>query len=94
MSDTFEYPYDFADHIYRDDLKKTENLRDFVSAVVPDIARGLVFERAELLDREFLLDDWRRRESDLLFRIPYRDDGIELETRTVHGAINATNCCA
>jgi len=21
-------------------------------------------------------------------------DGIELETRTVHGAINATNCCA
>ena len=40
MSDTFEYPYDFADHIYRDDLKKTENLRDFVSELFPTSHEG------------------------------------------------------
>ncbi len=80
MSDELKYPRDFADHIYRESLKKPENLRDLVSDVLPEIARGLDFERAELLDREFLLDDWRRRESDLLFRIPYRDGDTESKT--------------
>ncbi len=80
MSDELEYPRDFADRIDRESLKNPDNLRDLVSAVLPEIARGLVFERAELLDREFPLDDWRRRESDLLFRIPYRDGDVELET--------------
>jgi len=51
-----------------------------VSAVLPEIASGFVFQRAELLDREFPLDDWRRRESDLLFRVPFRDGDTELET--------------
>jgi hypothetical protein len=80
MLDDFEYPREFADRIYRESLKKQENLRDLVSAVLPEIASGFVFERAELLDREFPLDDWRRRESDLLFRIPYCDGEAESET--------------
>ena len=80
MSDEFEYPRDFADHISRESLKNLENLRDLVSAALPEIAGGFVFERAELLDREFSLEDWRRRESDLLFRIPFRDGDTELET--------------
>ena len=80
MSERTKYPRDFADHIYRESLKNLENLRDFVSAALPEIASGFVFERAELLDREFLLDDFRRRESDLLFRIPFRDGDTELET--------------
>ena len=79
MSDELNYPRDFADHIYRESLKKPENLCDLVSDVLPEIALGLDFERAELLDREFLLDDWRQRESDLLFRIPYRDGDTVLE---------------
>src|SRR5207248_7725910 len=29
-------------------------------------------DRARFLDREFPLDDWRRREADLPFEIPYR----------------------
>ena len=79
MSDELEYPRNFADRIYRESLKNPDNLRDLVSTVLPELARGLVFERAELLDREFPLDDWRRRESDLLFRIPYRDGDTVLE---------------
>ena len=50
MSEDFEYPRDFADRIYRESLKKPENLRDLVSAVLPDFSGGLVFDRAELLD--------------------------------------------
>lgn len=80
MSDVFEYPREFADRIYRASLKQPENLRDLVREVLPDIADRFVFERAEFLDREFLLDDFRRRESDLLFRIPFRDGDTELET--------------
>src|SRR5207244_4051814 len=80
MSEEIEYPRDFADRIYRESLKKPENLRDLVSVVLPEIAGGFVFERAELVDREFPLDDWRRRESDLLFRVPFRDGDTELET--------------
>src|SRR5207244_13220953 len=80
MSEEIEYPRDFADRIYRESLKKPENLRDLVSVVLPEIAGGFVFERAELVDREFPLDGWRRRESDLLFRVPFRDGDTELET--------------
>ena len=56
MSEEIEYSRDFADRIYRESLKKPENLRDLVSAVLPEIAGGFVFERAELLDREFPWD--------------------------------------
>ena len=80
MSNETEYPRDFADRIYRESLKNPENLRDLISAALPDIATGFQFDRAELLDREFPLEDWRRRESDLLFRIPFRDGSDELET--------------
>ena len=50
MSEEIEYPRDFADRIYRESLKNPENLRDLVSAVLPDISSGFVFDRAELLD--------------------------------------------
>lgn len=80
MPEEPKYPRDFADSIYRESLKQPENLRDLVRAVLPDIADRFAFDRAELLDREFPLDDWRRRESDLLFRIPFRDVDFELET--------------
>src|SRR5258708_3860394 len=64
--------HDFPDRAIRQALQQPGNLRDLLNAVVPDLAPGFDCERAELLDREFPLDDWRRRESDLLFRIPYR----------------------
>ncbi len=75
-----EFPRDFADVICRDALKRPANLRDFVSAALPDLASHLDFDRAKLIDNEFPLDDWRRRESDLMFLIPYRDGDVETET--------------
>jgi hypothetical protein len=69
--------HDFPDRAMRESLRHPDNLRELVEAVAPDLASGFDFARAELLDREFPLDDWRRRESDLLFRVPYRRQGSD-----------------
>jgi hypothetical protein len=64
--------HDFPDRAIREALQQPGNLRDLLEVVVPDLAPAFDCRRAELLDRQFLLDDWRRRESDLLFRIPFQ----------------------
>jgi Putative transposase, YhgA-like len=63
---------DFPDRAIRRLLSDPHNLRDLIADVAGELADALDFERTEPLDREFLLEDWRRRESDLLFRVPYR----------------------
>jgi hypothetical protein len=64
--------HDFPDRALRQSLQQPANLRAFLRQAVPDLADGFVYEQARLLDREFPLDDWRRRASDLVFEIPYR----------------------
>jgi hypothetical protein len=63
---------DLADHLIRDSLQFPENLRGLLEAAVPELAGGFQYDQARLLDREFVLDDWRRREADLPFEIPYK----------------------
>jgi hypothetical protein len=63
---------DLPDRILRDSLQHPDNLRALVEAVVPDLAPGFDFSRLNPLEREFPLDDWRRRESDLAFEVPFR----------------------
>lgn len=63
---------DFPDRAFRMLLENPDNLRELIGDLVPDVAARLDFPRRELVGREFLLEDWRGRESDLLFRIPYR----------------------
>ncbi len=64
--------HDFADRSIREQLQHPENLRDLLADALPDLVAGFDFSRVECLPRDFLLEDWRGRESDLLFRIPYR----------------------
>ena len=64
--------HDFPDRSIREELEHPENLRDLLSDVLPNLAAGFDYNRVERLPRDFLLEDWRGRESDLLFRIPYR----------------------
>jgi hypothetical protein len=64
--------HDFRDKVLRDSLRHPEHLRTFLEQAVPQFATGFDCGRARLLDREFPLDDWRRREADLPFEIPYR----------------------
>lgn len=65
-------PHDFADQAIRAQLEHPANLRDLLHAVLGDLADGFRCEEREILPREFPLEDWRHRESDLLFRIPYQ----------------------
>lgn len=68
-----QYLHDFPDRAIRKLLEHPANLRDLVTAVAPELARQLDFAKLEPVQpREFLLDDWRSRESDLLFRVPLR----------------------
>ena len=66
--------HDFPDRAIRRLLEHPHNLRDLLTAVLPSLVGQFDFEHAEILPRTFLLDDWRRREADLLFRLPFRDD--------------------
>src|SRR5262245_63416790 len=65
-------PHDLPDRAIRQTLRHPANLRGFLREVVPELADGFVYERLRVLEREFPLDDWRGRESDLLFELPYR----------------------
>lgn len=58
----------------RDQLQNPANLRDLLVAVVPELAPRFDFSQIEQLSREFILDDWRRRESDVLVQLPYQAD--------------------
>jgi hypothetical protein len=50
---------------------------------VPDLADGFDCDRMRVLDREFPLDDWRRREADLPIEVPFRAAGTEVWTLVV-----------
>src|SRR5437763_564500 len=60
----FENPplHDFPDRAVRQLLSDPRNLRDLLMEVVPEIAARLDFEAVEVVDRSFLMEDWRRRE--------------------------------
>jgi hypothetical protein len=64
--------HDFPDRAIRRRLEEPGNLADLLGAVVPLLAPNFECDRAELQPPAFPLDDWRYRESDLLFLIPYR----------------------
>jgi hypothetical protein len=68
--------HDFPDRAFRRSLLHTHNLRDVLRSAVPHLVDRLDCERATAVPRRFQLEDWRDREADLLFHIPYRaDDG-------------------
>jgi hypothetical protein len=63
---------DLADRAVRDSLRFPEHLRGLLSRVVPDLVDSFVFEQMRLLERDFPMEDWRRREADLPLEVPYR----------------------
>jgi hypothetical protein len=71
-------PRKWLDQALRQALRHPECLRALLGRAVPELAPGFVCERAHLLDREFPLDDWRHREADLPFEVPYRMGEEEL----------------
>ena len=68
---------DFNDRFFRESLKNPDNLREFLTDVVPELVGGFDFTRVKFVERTFRLPDWREREADLLFEIPYRLNDVE-----------------
>jgi putative YhgA-like transposase len=64
--------HDFPDRAIRRLQADPANLHDLIASVLPNLVERFDFSRVEEVGREFLLEDWRRRESDLLFRLPFR----------------------
>jgi hypothetical protein len=63
---------DLADRVVRDSLRFADHLRGLVSQVVPNLVDGFDFAQMRSLDRDFPVEDWRRREADVPFEVPYR----------------------
>jgi hypothetical protein len=71
--ETQEEPlHDFVDRAVRDLLSQPANLRGFLGDVVPDLVDAFDFDKMRPARREYFLPDWRSREADLLFEVPYR----------------------
>src|SRR5262245_37797794 len=78
MAKAEELPHDFPDRAIRDALAQPGNLRELLGRVTPALADRLDYTRVEVVPPTFLLDDWRRRDSDLLLRLPFRDTAGEV----------------
>jgi hypothetical protein len=73
-------PHDFPDRAIREALMQANNLRALLRDVAPAVANHLDYDRLEVVKLTILLDDRRRRENDVLIRLPFRDpaDGREV----------------
>jgi hypothetical protein len=71
-----EPPRQALGRMIRDSLQVPGNLCDFLRAAVPAVADHFDYGRLRPLEREMIGGDWRAREADLLFEIPYLDAGV------------------
>jgi hypothetical protein len=69
---------EFPDRSIRWLLETPDNLHGLLSVVVGDLAKRIDYSRTELLNRTFILDDFRKREADIIFKVPFfspKDNG-------------------
>ncbi len=64
-------PRDLTDRVFRKTLENVHNLREFLEEALPEHVAAFDCEQARLLPREFVAPDWRGREADVLYEIPY-----------------------
>jgi hypothetical protein len=78
--DDSPYTRDIADRVLRRALAHPENLRALLQEVLKELAGKFDFSRARAAPRDFLLEDWRGREADRIFEIPYRENDDDQTT--------------
>ena len=61
-------------------LEDPANLRDLLQILAPELAARLDITRAERVNRSFIPADLQKEESDLIFRLAYRNDDAEAGT--------------
>jgi Putative transposase, YhgA-like len=68
---------EFVDRAIRELLSKPDNLRGFLGDVVPRLVSRFRFDKMRPAHREYFLGNWRSREADLIYEIPYQLDDRE-----------------
>jgi hypothetical protein len=72
MLPTDDSLHDFPDRAIHRELGERHNLRELIAELLSGLVERFDFAGLELVPNTFLLDDWRKRESDMLFRLPFR----------------------
>jgi len=72
----------FWDRSIRKLLQRPDRVRELVRLVAPELVDGLDFSRMERVERTFILEDYREREADLVFLVPFLE-GTEEGPREV-----------
>ena len=78
MAPSSEAPRDPADRVIRQALAASCQSPPVPASSRARAGRRFDCQRGRLLERELPLDDWRRREADLPFEVPYRLGDDEL----------------
>jgi hypothetical protein len=66
-----DWPRQTPERIIRTSLADAANLRDFLTSALPNLVSQFDLTRLEQRPVTFFSDDWRERETDLLFELPY-----------------------
>ena len=69
----------FPDRSARWLFQHWENVKGLLEILAADLAKLIDFQRLNQLNRSYIPDNLREQESDLVFRVPFRDGSEELE---------------
>ncbi len=69
-------PREMPDRLVRRSLEVPANLHDFLRDAAPQHSEGFDYTRVRPVNREMFTGDWRIREADLLFEIPFLDETL------------------
>src|ERR1700689_3320231 len=64
-------------------LEDPVHLRDLVQILDPELAAHLDVEHAQRVNRSFIPADLHKKESDLIFRVPWRDGSRQSATEVL-----------
>src|SRR3954471_6569460 len=75
-----DWPRQTPERMGRTSLHDAENLRELLGSALPKLVNGFDFTRLKPLPLSFLGEDWREREAELLFEVPYLSNGGAITT--------------
>jgi predicted transposase YdaD len=71
---------EFSDRSIQWLLETPDNLRGLLQVVSPDLAKQINYAKLNRINRTFILDDFQKREADMIFEAPFIDDsGTDLK---------------
>ena len=65
---------EFSDRSIKWLLETPDNVRGLLLAIASDLAKRIDYSKLEKIDKTFIHDDFRKREADILFTVPFIED--------------------